>query len=297
MHCNREAAHRRTRLPLNFDEWGTCPEEVKEVSTREFADIRQRSIHAEPCSTAHGDRPEPDVPALEQVNAQSEDYVVRGRARREELPAVAKRRYASDSRLAASAGLEALDYLGIGWIVCTVSGLILVSNRTANNIVNGRDGLRLNSHGALSTTEGGNEAFVQILRRAAEGALHNNCANRSATVLVRRASGKPPLTLFVSSTSQTSAPPLALVMILDPSLRFRTTEADLYQLYGLSTTESRLALLLMEGCALEDCCFRLGISSSTGRAYVRRIFRKTSVHSQNQLVSVLVRSIGLATFA
>jgi DNA-binding CsgD family transcriptional regulator len=212
------------------------------------------------------------------------------------LPAVAKRRYGSDSRLAASAGLEALDYLGIGWIVCTVSGLILVSNRTADNIVTGRDGLELNSHGALSTTEGGNEAFGQILRRAAEGALQNNCASRSATVLVRRASGKPPLTLFVSSTSQISVP-LALVMILDPSLPFRTTEADLSQLYGLTTTESRLALLLMEGCALEDCCFRLGIRSSTGRAYVSRIFRKTSVRSQNQLVSVLIRSIGLATFA
>ena len=112
-------------------------------------------------------------------------------------------------------------------------------------------------------------------------------------LLVRRDSGKRALTLLVCSVKETASQ-VALILILDSSLPFRTTEADLYQLYRLTPPESRLGILLMEGWSLKDCCSKLGVCFSAGQAELKRIFRKTSVRSQNQLVSLLIKTVGLA---
>ena len=84
-----------------------------------------------------------------------------------------------------------------------------------------------------------------------------------------------------------------LVMILDAALPVETTEAELRQLYGFTATETQVANLLMEGLGLEDCCAQLGIRRTTVRMHLRNIFAKTGVRRQGELVSLLLKSIGL----
>jgi len=68
-------------------------------------------------------------------------------------------------------------------------------------------------------------------------------------------------------------------------------------LYGLTSTEACLANLLMEGKTLDECCQSLGIRRSTARTHLQHLFEKVGVQRQSELVSLLLKSIGLVRTA
>ena len=49
----------------------------------------------------------------------------------------------------------------------------------------------------------------------------------------------------------------------------------------------------MEGKALDECCKLLNIRRSTARTHLQHLFEKVGVQRQSELVSVLLKSIGL----
>jgi DNA-binding CsgD family transcriptional regulator len=192
-----------------------------------------------------------------------------------------------------AAGFEALDLLGIGLVVCGADGQLLVMNQTAERIVKANDGLEVDSDGRLRTTQECDPPFGALLQRVAVAKGEGEVA-----LSVRRSSAKRPLTLLLRSSSgypqaASSVLPAALVLILDSALPANTVEAELRQLYGLTQTETRLAKLLMEGLTLDDCCAALGIRRTTGRMHLRNLFAKIGVRRQSELVSLLMKSIGL----
>ena len=197
-----------------------------------------------------------------------------------------------------SAGLEALDLLNIGLIVCSASAEVLVANQTAEQILQAHDGLELDSEGALSTTHDENTSLIDLVRSVGKTPRTPEAVHRDSAFAVPRAAGKRPLTLFlrpVNTKSDAPAPNEAavLLMILDATQPVETAEAELRQLYGFTTTEARLANHLMEGLSLEDCCRAMGVRRTTARMHLRNIFAKTGVRRQGELVSLLLKSIGL----
>ena len=196
-------------------------------------------------------------------------------------------------------GLDALDLLGIGLVVCNVFGQLLVANQTAEKVLTARDGLELNSDRVLCAVRPCSPPLEELVQRAASAVLDKEVGTKDAALSVRRASNKRALTLLVrsvtgASTTVNSAQPAALVLILDAALPVRTIVVELQQLYGFTSTEARLANLLMEGKALDDCCDELDICRSTGCTHLKRIFKKTGVRRQSELVTLLLKSIGLA---
>jgi DNA-binding CsgD family transcriptional regulator len=197
------------------------------------------------------------------------------------------------------AGLEAMDLLGVGLILCNVFGQLLVANQSAEQFLASRDGLELNSDGVLCAIRPCRTPVEELVQRAGSAVLDREIVNKDAALSVPRAANKRPLTLLVRSVARSSkavnsAQPAALVLILDSSLPVQTIVVELQQLYGLTSTEARLANLLMEGEALDNCCDRLGICRSTGCTHLKRIFKKTGVRRQSELVTLLLKSIGLA---
>ena len=197
------------------------------------------------------------------------------------------------------AGFEALDLLGVGLIVCNVFGQLLVANQNAEQFLASRDGLELNSERVLCAVRPCHPPVEELVQRAASAVLDREIANKDAALSVPRAANKRPLTLLIRSVTNPSKAvnadqPAALVLILDSSLPVQAMVVELQQLYGLTATEARLANLLMEGEALDDCCDRLGICRSTGCTHLKRIFKKTGVRRQSELVTLLLKSIGLA---
>jgi DNA-binding CsgD family transcriptional regulator len=138
-----------------------------------------------------------------------------------------------------------------------------------------------------------------LLQQAARTGIMARGPGEDAVIAVHRPSGKRPLTLLVRSVKraprvlENNAGPSALVFILDPQLPVEAADAELRQLYGLTSTEARMANLLMEGKTLDECCDQLGIRRSTGRTHLQHLFEKVGVQRQSELVSLLLKSIGL----
>lgn len=201
-----------------------------------------------------------------------------------------------------AAAFQVLDLLGIGLVVTNACGQLLVANQTAEKLLNARDGIELDSEGVLGAVHDCSPSLRELLQRAAAGPERGEPESNNSALALRRQPGKRALTLLVRSAHGTlaepyppapSARPAAFVMIMDADTPANTVEKELRDLYGLTQTETRLAMALMEGDCLEDCCIQLGMRRSTGRMHLRNLFVKTGVHRQSELVSLLLRSIGL----
>ncbi|MBD0413675.1 helix-turn-helix transcriptional regulator [Oryzicola mucosus] len=58
-------------------------------------------------------------------------------------------------------------------------------------------------------------------------------------------------------------------------------------LFDLAPAEARLAIAICSGKTLQQSCADAGISYSSGRTYLERIFQKTGVHRQSELVALV----------
>src|SRR5690606_30949295 len=64
---------------------------------------------------------------------------------------------------------------------------------------------------------------------------------------------------------------------------------DLRLAFGLSSAESRLCELLVNGLSLAHAASELGVSEGTIRQRLKMIFHKTSTHRQGELVALIAR--------
>ena len=79
-----------------------------------------------------------------------------------------------------------------------------------------------------------------------------------------------------------------LVFISDPDHKIAINRERLQQIYGLTPAEARLAALLAEGGHLKTAAGQLGITFETARTHLKRIFSKTAVATQADLVRLLL---------
>jgi DNA-binding CsgD family transcriptional regulator len=201
-----------------------------------------------------------------------------------------------------AAGLEALDSLNLGVALTDASARLLLTNRTADQILATRDGLEVTTQGVIRTVKRCcSPSFRVAIEQAAQGALPGRPSSKNAALVVQRPSGKRSLTLFVRPVQGASAPPNApctvLLFMLDPEGPIQATEASLRQLYGLTAREACLAHLLISGKTFEECCDYLSIRASTARMHLGNVFTKTGVQRQGQLISLLLKSVGAVRMA
>jgi DNA-binding CsgD family transcriptional regulator len=192
------------------------------------------------------------------------------------------------------AGFEALDLINVGLIVAGANGQLLLANRTAEVILESRDGLEVSPAGVVRTSLKSTPGLNVLMETVAKA----GGVPRDSVLPVRRPSGKRPLTAVVRAIACTDpnadpSAPVTLLFILDPEISVAAVEAELRQIYGLTSMEACLANLLMEGKALDECCKILDIRRSTARTHLQHLFEKVGVQRQSELVSLLLRSIGL----
>lgn len=82
-----------------------------------------------------------------------------------------------------------------------------------------------------------------------------------------------------------------LMLLATEALSVRAAAADeLRGVYRCTRAETRLALLLAEGCTLRTAATTLGVTYGTARACLTAVFEKVGVHSQTQLVARVLGS-------
>ena len=84
---------------------------------------------------------------------------------------------------------------------------------------------------------------------------------------------------------------VALVTICDPERDWSPALEPVFEHYGLSGSEARLACLLAHGASLCDAAKSLKLREQTARSYLKQIFFKTGTHRQGELVWLLLSSM------
>jgi DNA-binding CsgD family transcriptional regulator len=195
--------------------------------------------------------------------------------------------------------LDAYDLAGVGLGIADSDGQLVHCNLAAQAILEQRDGLEMTPARTLRTRRGltspAHGLFEAIRDEAPENA---NQPGRVAIHAVPRPSGKRPLTVIVhfvgaSDGSQFGASPATLVFIVDPELPMQGMESHVRGVCGFTAAETELAMLLMQGKSLAQCCEEMEIRRPTAASHLRQLFNKTQARTQSQLVSALFRRFGM----
>lgn len=88
--------------------------------------------------------------------------------------------------------------------------------------------------------------------------------------------------------------PAALVCVTDLEAGVRLPEQRIRELFDLTRAEARIAMALFEGARAGEAADALGISVNTAKVHIARIFEKTGVNRQAELVALMMRTVGLA---
>lgn len=191
---------------------------------------------------------------------------------------------------------DTLDRLTIGAFVLDATGRVLDSNDVAHYIAN-RSGvvtldnkIRFIRHeDNLKFSQLVNEAlawrethtrdsFVEIMRLATPD-------GSNLDILIRAV---PPPDRY-----QTECSPSVIVYIEDNLQHHLPPEKIIGKLFGLTPTEAYLSTLLANGFTLAEAANTMDVTENTARSYSKRIFVKTGVKRQADLVRVILKSVAL----
>jgi DNA-binding CsgD family transcriptional regulator len=82
---------------------------------------------------------------------------------------------------------------------------------------------------------------------------------------------------------------LGIVLVTDPERSPLPKQSLLQVALGLSNSEARIAVALINGASLVQAADRVGVSHETARSHLKSIFAKTSTNRQGELVVLLNR--------
>jgi DNA-binding CsgD family transcriptional regulator/PAS domain-containing protein len=186
---------------------------------------------------------------------------------------------------------HALDRLAQGVVLVSRTGRVLHLNRAAAATVEARDGITVDAGELRAGRTGDTSALRAAIHRAAsarergspiEGRLDigRPSGRRSYEVLVTPVVEK----LFDAADDS----PAVMVFVADPERFVAPPEDRLRTLFGLTRTEARVALALLESLDPAVVANRLDVRVSTIRSHLRQLFLKTNTTRQSDLVRLLL---------
>ena len=177
---------------------------------------------------------------------------------------------------------SATEGLGLALLVLDRNNRIVSSNALAERFLNEGEGLhRTGDCLAFDSTEARKiiaDLLAQPENKAKVTRFRIERPERGDLIATARALALPAIHAGTGA--------LALFLALpgeEPPLEPQTVR----DLFGLTTAEARLAVILTQGLSLVEAAQRLGITHNTAKTQLRAIFAKTGARRQSQLVSIL----------
>jgi DNA-binding CsgD family transcriptional regulator len=192
---------------------------------------------------------------------------------------------------AALAGLDGLDH---GFVLADAQARPIFVNRRAREWLDAAESIVLEA-GALSAINSEDGRSLQSLI----GSCSIDHPDRiGGEMSLRRHPGRMPLHVQVTPVGTDwaeSSVPLAsgwrssaMVLITDPEPDARSRLDALRTRYGLTRAEAAFALEIVKGGGRKATAERLGITDGTARSHLSKIFDKTGVNRQAELVRLLL---------
>jgi len=96
-----------------------------------------------------------------------------------------------------------------------------------------------------------------------------------------------------SADYPSDASPSVVIYVGDSAQQQLASERLVAQLFGLTSSEAFLATLLADGFTLSEAATKLDLTENTVRNYAKKIFAKTGVSRQADLVRLILKSVAL----
>jgi DNA-binding CsgD family transcriptional regulator len=213
------------------------------------------------------------------------------------IRAVALQRCLYNVTIAREDALAGLDGLQQGFLLVDAQARILFANRAARALLDVRDGLGVEA-GTLSASDvDGSQTLRGLIASCAVDA--NAATDCGGEVALPRGSGRLPLDVLVMPVQPETLTAAilwalprrsaAIVLISDPETKIRARVEDLRERFGFTPAEAAFALEIVKGDGRKATADRLGITVGTARSHLSKIFDKTGVRHQAELVRLILQ--------
>ena len=168
---------------------------------------------------------------------------------------------------------------------------MILTNRAAAAILKRGDGLI--SRGGLRAASQQETAKLRNAIAAVSVQRDSRIPNPETLLRVYRPSGSTPFEVLgapLPSHSSLRRGATAVLFIADPEAEAALDSRKLHELFGLTPAEIRLSVALVNGKSVEEYAHGASISSNTARTHIKRIYSKTEVRRQGELIRLLLRS-------
>lgn len=209
--------------------------------------------------------------------------------------AVALQRRLHHLTFANESTLTDLDGLQQGFLLVDAAARLLFVNHAASTLLDARAGLRLEA-GALSASNADDGRTLRGLVASCDVAAGTGAGGEIA---LRRGAGRLPLDVLVTpiqpETAMATIPwtfpqrAVAIVLVSDPETAMQARVRCLRDRFGFTPAEAMFALEIAKGDGRQATADRLGITVGTARSHLSRIFDKTGVRHQAELVRLLLQ--------
>jgi DNA-binding CsgD family transcriptional regulator len=201
-------------------------------------------------------------------------------------------------RLEQTSLLTSFDRLAFGVVLLDDEMRVVYVNRLAQEVLDRRDGLAIGTSRQLESTTGPYRQLrlSQWLDTVREAPPTKRVHFLDGCLVPRKDSGSHYVVQCSALATHNEWSPAGrkfqyVAFITDPAALCLPDEERLSQLYGLTTTQARVALAFARGDSYKQAARSLGISEETVRSHVKEIYPKTRVNRQADLVR-LVLSLG-----
>jgi DNA-binding CsgD family transcriptional regulator len=212
--------------------------------------------------------------------------------------AVALQRRLYNVTIAREDALAGIDGLQQGFLLVDAEARILFANRAARALLDARGGPELEA-GILSSSDADAGRTLRGLIASCAGEA-NAATNCGGDIALSRGAGRLPLQVLVTPTrpeTPTAAIPwivpqlsAAIVLISDPETEMQARVKSLRERFGFTPAEAAFALEIIKGDGRQATADRLGITVGTARSHLSKIFDKTGVRHQAELVRLLLQA-------
>lgn len=187
-----------------------------------------------------------------------------------------------------------MDRMLVGTVILDQTGEIMRCSGVAEEMLAEKDGV-IKGKGVLRAAYPQEDRQLQQLIAQAL-AIPAGVAAVPEAISLGRPSGRQSLGILIRHIpmvewSEGRRRPAVAVFIRDPERSQQPAHGMVMQLFGLTSTEATLSMLLANGLTLDEAAKNLNIRKNTVRAHLRAIFSKTGVTRQTALVRLLLSSV------
>jgi len=192
---------------------------------------------------------------------------------------------------------DALDGLGVATFLLDATGRIEQPNRSAMALLSSGAGLMVRHGRLLLASDAAQQRLLRILddaRNASEAQLDRR-KRLPEVITIARGPGLPGMALAVRllrspADLRADHAPVVAVYVGQPEPGSPIPAELVRELLGVTRAEAQLAARLASGATIDEAAADLQITRATARTQLYSIFRKTGLHRQSELVSLIAQT-------